>query len=480
MPQRPHIGNSPNMIHSSTKRTLGFVDKTELRNNETRCSSEKDLLTRSEEHNYTKYGQLAGLLSHQHQPTVGLSTQPINSGCSNTNIKPREKSSIGPQTAVPSNQLQSSIRDNENGQRKVQQDARLAEQRGQRHHRDVVHKSRSYTNAVTGVEDDKSHHLPDKTSGGHQMDVYSSQSELSDNTYVRAVKEAKQHCDSVVNTKWSFTDNKSNREKNISKRQTARSMPSQIHEEGGVPMTKHLTCPRTCIEVPNGLQMAIPMIQTQSSDERGTPMSKGSRQHHSDEVYTKHSFTSDEPRRWAETSSAVDKEQGMGDVPAIRQAKHSRRHRGASWNHQTDMDLSQVQPSNKSNAPGNRERLTNASGRGVVVSREGRNDVCTLYGGCKSLMEEKVSKQLRTHRMSSRKQGGDHVPVAQFPMRSRTHNKYPSGPQTTVPSSQPQPSRGLSNPRYGELKGHPGDARYGRRSNTNDEYKGRLTKSSVR
>jgi hypothetical protein len=119
MPQRPHTGNSPNMNHSSTKRTLGFVDETELGNNETRCSSEKDLLTCSEEHNYTKYGQLAGLLSHQHRPTIGLSTHPIDNRCSNMNIKPRENSSIGPQTAVPSSQLQSSIMDDENGQRKV-------------------------------------------------------------------------------------------------------------------------------------------------------------------------------------------------------------------------------------------------------------------------------------------------------------------------------------------------------------------------
>jgi hypothetical protein len=115
MPQRPHTGNSPNMIHSSTKRTLGFIDETGLRNNETRCSSKNFHLTHSEEHNYTKCGQLTGLISHQHQPTMGSSTQPINNRCSNTNIKPREKSSIGPQTAVPSSQLQSSIRDDENG-----------------------------------------------------------------------------------------------------------------------------------------------------------------------------------------------------------------------------------------------------------------------------------------------------------------------------------------------------------------------------
>jgi hypothetical protein len=170
----------------------------------------------------------------------------------------------------------------------------------------------------------------------------------------------------------------------------------------------------------------------------------------------------------------------MGDVHAIRQAKHSRRHRGTSRNHQMDMDLSQVQPSIKSNAPENGEtrrhhgdivhggqpktnnkhgeQLTNVSGRAVVVSREGRNDVCTSYGDCKNLTEEKVSKRLMTHRTSSRKQRGDHIPVAQPPMRSRMCNKYPSGPQTTIPSSQPQSSRGLSSPIYGEPRGRPGDA----------------------
>jgi hypothetical protein len=51
-------------------------------------------------------------------------------------------------------------------------------------------------------------------------------------------------------------------------------------------------------------------------------MSKGSRRHCSDEVYTKRSFMSDEPIRQAETSSVVDEEQGTGDVPAIRQVKH--------------------------------------------------------------------------------------------------------------------------------------------------------------
>jgi hypothetical protein len=63
----------------------------------------------------------------------------------------------------------------------------------------------------------------------------------------------------------------------VSKRQMVHSTPSQIHEEGCVPMTKHLMRPRTHREVSNGPQMDIPLIQMQSSDERGIPMPKGSR-----------------------------------------------------------------------------------------------------------------------------------------------------------------------------------------------------------
>jgi hypothetical protein len=438
MPQRPHSGNSPNGLHSSTQQTLGFVNKTDVENNETHCLSEKNLLTRSEERKYTNNGQLTGLLPHQ--PTFGSSIQTINNRSSNTNIKPRENSSIGPQTAVPSSQLQSSIMDDKNGRRKVQREVRVVKQRGQRHHRDVIHKSHSFTN------------------------------------------------------------DKANEGKNVSDRQTAHSTPSQIHEEDHVPMTKHPTRPRTRIEGPNGPQMAIHLIQTQSSDERSTPTSKGSRRrrsdgerrrHRGDDVYENRSFTNDKQMRWAEDPSGLEEEQGTGDVHASRQAKHSRRHRGTSRNHQMDMDLFQVQPSIKSNAPENGEmrrrhgdvvhggqpktndkhgeRLTNASGRAVVVSREGRNDVGTSYGDSKNLTEEKVSKRMMTHRMSSRKQGGDHIPAAQIPMRSKTCNEYPSGPQTAVSSSQPQSSRGSSDPRYGEPRGRPGDARYGGQMKSNDK-----------
>jgi hypothetical protein len=80
------------------------------------------------------------------------------------------------------------------------------------------------------------------------------------------------------------------------------------------------------------------------------------------------------------------------------------------------------------------ERLTNVSGRVVVVLREGRDNVCTLYGGHKKLMEENISKRLMDNR-----QGMGCVPAAQQPMRSRTCNEIIYGHQTAVSLHQQEP-----------------------------------------
>jgi hypothetical protein len=81
-------------------------------------------------------------------------------------------------------------------------------------------------------------------------------------------------------------------------------------------------------------------------------MSKGLRQRHSDEVYMKCLFMSDEPVRWAEASSVVDEEQGTGDVPASQQAVQLRSHKRVFMGHQTDVASFQVQPSVRSTTPG--------------------------------------------------------------------------------------------------------------------------------
>jgi hypothetical protein len=358
MPQRPHTGNSPNIIHSSTKRTPRFVDKTELGNNETRCSSEKDLLTCSEERNYTKYGQLAGLLSHQHQPTVGLSTQPINNRCSKVNIKPR---------------------DDEDRQQKVQRGARVVEQRGQRHHRDIIHESCSYANMVTGVEDDKWHRPPNETSGGHQTDVYLSQSESSDDTSVLAVRE--------------------------------------------------------------------------------------SRRRQRDTVYGRCLFRNDKHTRRAEDPSGMDEEQGTGDRQVLRQVKHLGRYRGAVLGHQTDISSSQVQPAIKVNAPGHGETRRRHEDA-VYNKRSFTNDNSMRRTGGIATVKER--------------QGTGNIPDPQLPTWSRTRETSYDGLQTAMPSVQGQPPTQVRNSGYGETRRHHGDGVYDRCSNTNDEYKEKLTKLSVR
>jgi hypothetical protein len=118
MPQRPHTSKSPNMIHSSTEQTLGFIDETELGNNETHYSSKKFYLTGSEEHNLTSTG-----------------IHPNNSRHSNMNIKFREKMLISPQMTRHSNQQQVYG----NSQAPVVEETR-------QHHKDAIDMRHSNTN----------------------------------------------------------------------------------------------------------------------------------------------------------------------------------------------------------------------------------------------------------------------------------------------------------------------------------------------
>jgi hypothetical protein len=268
-----------------------------------------------------------------------------------------------------------------------------------------------------------------------------------------------------------------------------------------------------------------------------------SRQHYKDSVYRERSFGIDEYRKQAEASSAVDEEQGTRDVPAIRQAVHSGRHKGVFRGHQTDVASFQVQPSIRSSTPGDgvmrrhhedgvydrrsnmsdgsREKLTNSSvcqqewstdmysqvrkpkvpdkrvwhieDRPSLVTEETRGDHNgnevrkRLYTNVElpvsndknSRLSEKIVKgrwmACITPSLTNKK--GD-TPVTQRPTHSRTRNGYPYDPQTAVPLSQPQLSRGSSNSMYGGLRGCPGDARY--RGQTKSNNKGScMTKEVV-
>jgi hypothetical protein len=194
-------------------------------------------------------------------------------------------------------------------------------------------------------------------------------------------------------------------------------------------------------------------------------MPKGSRRRCSDEAYMKHLFTSDESIEWAEDSPVGDEEQGMGDMPAIRQAWHSRRHKEALSNHQMDMAPFQVQPSIKSDGPGNRE-MRRRQGDIIDEDRSKVNDESTRWSRGTSAVDKR--------------QGTVNIPDPQLPTCSRTRETSYDSLQTAMPSVQGQPSIQVRNLGYGERRRHQGDAVYNRRLTKNDVTKGKLTKSSVR
>jgi hypothetical protein len=91
--------------------------------------------------------------------------------------------------------------------------------------------------------------------------------------------------------------------------------------------------------------MAVSSFQMKLSGNLHVPLYGESKQCSGDAIYNKCSFMNNETTRWAEDLSAMDKEQGMGDVPVPQQEKHLGRHRRAFLDHQTDIALFQMQPS---------------------------------------------------------------------------------------------------------------------------------------
>jgi hypothetical protein len=175
-------------------------------------------------------------------------------------------------------------------------------------------------------------------------------------------------------------------------------------------------------------------------------MSKGSRQcrsdgerrqHRGDNVYENRLFTNDEHMRWAEDPSGLDEEQGTGDVPAIRQAWHSKRQKGAFLNHQTNMASFQAQPSIKSDGPGNGETRCH---QGDVINKD-----------CSKVNDESMRRSRGTSAVD-KKQGTGNKPDPQLPMCSRTCETSHNGLQTASPAFQKKPSIKLKGPRDREMR----------------------------
>jgi hypothetical protein len=142
--------------------------------------------------------------------------------------------------------------------------------------------------------------------------------------------------------------------------------------------------------------------------------------------------------------------------------------RGHPYMDNVAISLLQKQLSNNKHV----ERLTNMSGRVVVMSREGRDDVCMSYGGHKKLTEENVSKQLMAHRILFITQERDYIPVAQLPTHSRKHNN-PTGFKMDAPS----PIK-VSTAEYRELRCHQEDIAYEDHSNANNKFRRRMVSST--
>jgi hypothetical protein len=234
-------------------------------------------------------------------------------------------------------------------------------------------------NAVTRIEVDKVHRPPNETSLGHQMDVYSSQSESSDDTSVLAVRE--------------------------------------------------------------------------------------SRRRQRDTIYRRSSFRNDKHMRRAEDPSGMDKEQGTGDRHVLQQVKHLGRYRGAVLGHQTDISSSQVQPAIKVNAPGHGE--TRRHQKDAVYNK-------------RSFMNDNTMRRMGGMAAVKERQGTGNIPDPQLQMRSRTCETLYDGLQMAMPLFQGQPPTQVRNSGYRETRRRHGDGVYDRRSNTNDEYKEKLTNLSVR
>jgi hypothetical protein len=112
------------------------------------------------------------------------------------------------------------------------------------HHRDVVHRGRSYRNVDTIISNDDVHRLQEEGWCGIQKATTSSQSELVNGRRVLVTEEARRHRDGVVNTRRSYTnvvpgidDDETSRlsKEMVNERRTVHYTPSPTNKGGGVP-----------------------------------------------------------------------------------------------------------------------------------------------------------------------------------------------------------------------------------------------------
>jgi hypothetical protein len=223
---------------------------------------------------------------------------------------------------------------------------------------------------------------------------------------------------------------------------------------GNIPNPQLPMHSRTCETSYDSLQMAMPLVQGQPSIQVRNLGYGERRRHHGDAVYDRCSTKNEETKGKLTKSSVRRQERSTTLYSQARKPKEPDKHV-----QRVDDRSPQVTEDSRGHHNGTRETKRLDMNIDQVVSDEENS----------RLMKEGINKRWTVCIMPSltNKSGG--ALVTQGPTCSKTCNGYLYNPQTAVPSSQPQSSRGSSNPMYGELRGHSGDARYGGQMKSNNK-----------
>jgi hypothetical protein len=165
----------------------------------------------------------------------------------------------------------------------------------------------------------------------------------------------------------------------------------------------------------------------------------------------------------------IDNREGTGNIPDPQQPTHSRtckQHHNDQW---TPVLSSEPESSDGPHLPVPEKSRRHHDG--VVETKRSYTNIEPAVSNDENshLTKVVVNKQWTaciTPSLTNRSGG---ALVTQGSTHSKTRNRYLYDPQMAVPSFRPQPSRGLSDPMYGEPRGRPGDARYGGQMRINGE-----------
>jgi hypothetical protein len=271
---------------------------------------------------------------------------------------------------------------------------------------------------------------------------------------------------------------------------TAHNTPSMTQTSSCVPTTKYPMFTGTGKGSPPGHQVVVSPVQRQSPSElHGQGVCKVSRRRGDDE-YAVHLNMNIKTKRRTEGLPVGDRRQGIlrtGNIPDTQQTMRSRTHGQQSDGHQMAVTLYRMQPSVEScetsyeglqMATPSLQVQPSVKSRTPSYGEAKRHHKDVVYEECLNVNVDPMARGAGMTSAANNTEGRGNAPGSQQMTHSRTR-KQPNGHQTAVSPSQSQSSMGSSAPICEEPRGRPGDTRYGGYPNRDNEYKRRLTKSSV-